>query len=241
MARILQAAWLALAALMVFGCAVAEDKTPDYRYRLTVEVETPEGVKSGSSVIEITQNMGRSAGSGFGKMIMRRTRGEAVAVDLPGGRTLFALLRSENDIEWAEHVMQFLSPDTPGEPWEEMFDNVLLIKGQVELPRNWSMPGPFNNRSAYPMMVTFGDLADPTSIAEVDPDDFAATFGDGVRLKRITVELTEDSVTSRIVNRLKWLPEARGALVHLPMSEYPPVGTPLPLYNTLTKMDFSKR
>lgn len=59
MARILQAAWLALAALMLSGCAVAEDKTPDYRYRLTVEVETPEGVKSGSSVIEITQNMGR--------------------------------------------------------------------------------------------------------------------------------------------------------------------------------------
>lgn len=205
MVHILHAAWLVLAALMLPGCTIAEDKTPDYRYRLTVEVETPEGVRSGSSVIEITQSMGRSAGTGFGKMIMRRTSGEAVAVDLPGGRTLFALLRSENDIEWAEHVMQFLSPVRPGEPWEERFDNVLLIKGEVELPRNWSMPGPFKNRSAYPMLVTFGDSADPTSVMEVDPDDLAATFGEGVKLTRITVRLTDHPVTSGIEKRLVWL------------------------------------
>lgn len=61
MTRIIQAAWLALAALTFPACIAAEDKAPDYRYRLTIEVETPEGVKTGSSVIEVQQSIGRTA------------------------------------------------------------------------------------------------------------------------------------------------------------------------------------
>lgn len=45
-------------------------------------------------------------------------------------------------------------------------------------------------RSAYPMLVNFGDLADPASVEEVDPDNLAANFGEGVALRRITVEMT---------------------------------------------------
>jgi hypothetical protein len=64
------------------------------------------------------------------------------------------------------------------------------------------------------MLVTFGDEADPTSVAEVDPDDLAATFGEGVRLKRITVELTDDPVTSGIEARLAWMNAYRGKWVN---------------------------
>ena len=43
-------------AFVLGGCSLTEsDKTPDYRYRLTVEVDTPEGLKIGSSVIEVEQ------------------------------------------------------------------------------------------------------------------------------------------------------------------------------------------
>lgn len=102
MARILHAAWLALAALMLAACAAAEeDPTPDYRYRLTVEVATPEGLKTGSSVIEVQQGMGRSTMGGYEPLVRYRIRGEATAVDLPGGKTLYALLRSGNDVDWA--------------------------------------------------------------------------------------------------------------------------------------------
>lgn len=237
--RSLCVAWLFVAALFLPGCAAAEDapegRAPDYRYRLTVEVETPEGVKTGSSVIEVQQSIGRTAMDGFGEQVFLRIRGEAVAVDLPDGRTLYALLRSGGDVEWAARVIPFLSPDAED---DNPLDDLLLLEGKKELPRKWSAQGPFNNVSAYPMMVTFGDEADPTSVAEVDPDDLAATFGKGVTLKRITAELTDDPVTSGIEARLGWLPEVRGALVHLPQDEYPPVGTPLPLHNTLTEMNF---
>jgi len=212
MLGMIRAMWLALGALMLASCALAEDKAPDYRYRLTVEVETPEGLKTASSVIEVEQSMARAGGSPLHSQIYRRIKGEAVAVDLPGGKTLFALLRSDNDIEWASKVMQMLAPEVAGEEGDEKFDNVLLIKGKVEVPRTFPAVAWIPERSAYPMMVTFGDLADPTSVAQVDPDDLAATFGEGVKLKRITVELTDDAVTTGIEKRLGWLsdyPEPR--------------------------------
>jgi hypothetical protein len=205
--EVFSAITFALVATMLPACTAAEDKAPDYRYRLTVEVETPEGVKTGSSVIQVEQALGGAASAGglAGGQIYYSVRGEAVAVDLPGGRTLFALLRSENDIEWSARVVQMLAPKIKGEPWEHSFDNVLLVKGSVEVPRMWPANVTLPERSAYPMMVTFGDPADPTSVAEVDPDELEATFGEGVRFKRITVELTDDPVTSGIDKRLGWL------------------------------------
>jgi hypothetical protein len=213
MARILQAVWLALAVLTLSGCAAAEDapedRAPDYRYRLTVEVETPEGLKAGSSVIEVQQSIGRTTMDGFGEQVFLRIRGEAVSVDLSNGRTLYALLRSGGDVEWAARVIPRLSPDAGD---KNSLDDFLLLEGKKELPRKWSAQRPFNNVSAYPMMVTFGDEADPTSVAQADPDNLAATFGEGVKLKRITAELTDDPVTTGIERRLVWLsdyPEPR--------------------------------
>lgn len=63
---------MVLSALLLSGCG---DETPTYRYRMTVDVETPEGPRTGSSVIEVRQSMGRSAGTGFGEIIMRRVHG----------------------------------------------------------------------------------------------------------------------------------------------------------------------
>lgn len=203
--RAIYAMWLALAASLLPGCAFAEDKAPDYRYRLTVEVDTPEGLKTGSSVIEVRQSLVRSGGSPANQAVERRVRGEAVAVDLPGGKTLFALLRSDNNVDWASYVYVYLAPQNKGESFANQLDNVLEVTGEQVLPRMWPPVAWIPERSAYPMMVTFGDLADPTSVAEVDPDNMAATFGEGVRLKRVTVELTDDPVTTGIEERLGWM------------------------------------
>ena len=230
---------LGAAGMVLSACALAEDATPDYRYRLTVEVETPEGLRSGSSVIEVRQNMGRTAMSGFGKRIDRRARGEAVAVDLPGGRTLYALLRSRNDTDWASSVVQDLAPRIEGEKWEETFDNVLLLEGKVTLPREWvHWHSAMSDRNAYPMLVTFADPADPASVALVDPDDLAATFGEGTRLKRLTVQLTNDPVTTGIEQRLEWLDRVKGSIAPVAHEDRPPIGTPLPLGATLSKISF---
>ncbi len=198
-----------LAALLLAGCGevLAEDKAPDYRYRLTVEVDTPKGLRTGSSVIEVEQSLGGAgtAGGLAGKQIYFRTRGEAVAVDLPDGKVLFALLRSENDIDWANRVMLLISSGGNNAPFDQAFKRIVKLKGEKVVPRMWRAVGHLPRRSAYPMLVTFGDLSDPTSVALVEPDNLSASFGEGVSLKRITVQLTDDPVTTGIEQRLGWL------------------------------------
>lgn len=200
---------LAAMALLLTACGLGSDPTSDYRYLLTVEVDTPEGLKTGSSVIEVRQSMGRSADTGFGEIIMRRVYGEAVSVDLPGRRKLFALLRSEDQADWAGSVMQYVAPKVESESLNEKFDNMRMIEGERELPRHWHPSAGGLRLSAYPMLVTFGDLFDPTSVAELDSDDLADTFGEGVSLKRITVQMTDDPVTTGIVKQLEWLDNHR--------------------------------
>lgn len=193
-----------LAGVLLAAC---DDAAPDYCYRLTVEVATPQGLRTGSSVIEVEQTLGRPGMNPAGQAVERRIRGEAVAVDLPGGRTLFALLRSDNNIDWAGYVMPLLAPDQPGDSFAERLDDMLALagKGPIALPRTFPPVAHLPERSAYPMLVTFRDTGDPTSVQLVDPDDLAATFGPGTRLRRITVEMTHDAVTTGIEERLGWL------------------------------------
>ena len=199
--RTLRTVWLVLAAILLPACGFADDMAPDYRYRMTVEVETPEGVRTGSSVIAVTQSEGPAGGDPARSQTYRKIRGEAVAVGLPGGKTLFALLRSESDIEWAETVVLMAAPPSSHEPGGPSFE------GAVEVRRTFPGNVRLKERSGYPMLVTFADVSDPTSVELVDPDDLAASFGEGVKLKRITVELTDDPVTTGIEEQLAWLGE----------------------------------
>ena len=59
-------------------------------------------------------------------------------------------------------------------------------------------------------MVTFADIAAPTSVARMDPNDLAASFGEGVRLKALTLEITREGVTESVVDALlPWLSDPR--------------------------------
>src|SRR6202165_2976737 len=80
--------WLGRLALL--GALVSADRIrinrPGHKYRLTVEVETPEGVKSASGVMAVHPDRSYSRGG------HTATRGDAVFVDLGGGKNLVALL-----------------------------------------------------------------------------------------------------------------------------------------------------
>ncbi len=195
MSRIL--AFLALPFVLVLtGCGVKQET---FRYRLTVEVETPDGLRSGSSVIEVvvreTGDDGLTLPEARG--IRARLRGEVVAVELPDSRVLFALLRSQNNVDAAKW-WPYAAVDT--RQFEGEYSGIRRTRLMKEQQAGGDLP--FDNR---PMLVTFADLDDPTSVARVDPDDLAASFGEGVTLRRITVQLTDDPVTSGIEERLGWL------------------------------------
>ena len=86
---------LLVAPLFLSGCA--ELFPSKYRFRMTVEVETPEGLRRGSSVYQIWANDTTSILPDEAKRDWG-SKGEAVAVDLPGGKTLFALMKTANSM-----------------------------------------------------------------------------------------------------------------------------------------------
>ena len=73
------------ACLLLAGCG----RSDAYRYKLTLSVDTPDGVKTGFSVVE----MYAWDVWVFGRGTMSTARGEAVYVDLgPGRRPLIAVM-----------------------------------------------------------------------------------------------------------------------------------------------------
>lgn len=205
MRRLIVTLVAAFAALAVSACSGASDP-PTYRYRLTVEVETPEGLRTGSSVIEVQTFIASSRAITSPGAVRMRARGEAVAVDMPDGRTLFALLRSENEVDWAGGIMFLLAPQYRGDNAALRTVRAIQRNRSVrELPFSKVVGGGSLRRDGWPMLVTFDDIDDPTSVAMVDPLDLAATFGEGVELKRITVQITDDPVTIGIEERLEWV------------------------------------
>jgi hypothetical protein len=196
--------------LALSGCDAGP--TIEFNYKLTVEVDTPEGVRSGHSVIKY---WGKQRSSNpldpYKGGVGAHARGEAVAVDLPGGRTLFALLQTETDVDAATAYpgIAFAAEIKDEADNTKRLQLLKGLKGQTRpLPRTeMALPNGGTEVSAYPMLVTFKDIKDPKSVERVNSDDLAASFGVGYRLKSITITITDEPITTGIEKRLGWLPK----------------------------------
>jgi hypothetical protein len=241
---------LGLATLLTACAAPEPDPFPPFRYRMTVEVETPEGLRSGSAVREVDYEPAGYAGGNF-NVFRLKLRGEAVAVDLPDGRVVYALLRSPRFSDFSAHIaIDTLLPGAPGEQmspgrsgfnpsspeFETAFAGLLANREIRALPsepaRRWS-GGP---EETWPLLVTFRDETDPASVVRVYPDNVAATLGRGVTIKRITLAITDDPVTEGIEKRLGWLAQVYDGM--LPKG-FQPEGVPVGDYRgTFTTENF---
>lgn len=164
---------------------------------MTVEVETPQGLRTGSSVIEVTKREGPAFPGPEAGRLNTDIRGEAVAVDLPGGQTLFALLgtpdRPQAAADFAPSAFAAKQPDLRQFEWREQIRALKRMKGAAELPP-----------AAYPMLVRFRSISDPRTVEQVNPQGLAAAFGMDMRLRKITVEVTDERITKGIANRFPW-------------------------------------
>jgi hypothetical protein len=173
-----------------------------YNYKTVVEVETPQGVRVGATVREL-----RYIDSSMEPRPHWTGRGEAVAVHLPGGRTLFALLagaRGEVDYSTRDTDALFMATGGP--------DRGRAIELWPTAPQGLEEIS-VTLRDPLPMLVTFADIDDPKTIEKVEPGNLAAHFGAGVMLKRICIETGDDPVTTGIESNLKWLATHRGSMV----------------------------
>lgn len=172
--------------------------TYSWNQKMTVEVQTPDGVVSGSSVTSIEWSRNFFSGGWGGAAWHTKVQGESIVVNLRDDRYLFALLSNLNDYEYTSDLASQTLYDT--KEWirgKEAFRRVQKLKTSLIVPQK-----------LYPFLVTFTDNNDPSTVKMVDPHDLAASFGDGYSLKSITLEITDDPVTwGRAEKMLGWLDE----------------------------------
>ncbi|MGO9391263.1 hypothetical protein [Rhodoblastus sp.] len=187
-------------------------QSASYRYKLTLSLDTPDGVKTGYNVVELNY---------FEVGIPMRgephtTRGQGIYIDLgPGRRPLIALLehiRRANEgcknfvcnfAPWNEDEPTFMIGRACG--LHDDFMNKLHRVGlSAWLDLHCRQPITISTKD-LPELVTFAGINDPKSVASVDPDNLAATLGPGVTWRSITIQTTDEPLTKGIDEHLPWV------------------------------------
>lgn len=174
--------------LVLASCQIAYP-THTFRYRLTVEVDTPQGLKTGSSVIEVKWKRKTPLGDTFsgGLPWSEKVRGVAPIVDLGPYGTLIAGL-------WKRGSWWAAAAPTLAYPGNEPGDFTGQEK-QAEL-----------SGRRLPQFVWYpANEFGPYAAKGVPPDKFSKTIGGGVHLRRVAIEPTRDPVVERLDPKPEWL------------------------------------
>lgn len=164
-----------------------------YRFRMTVEVDTPQGLRSGSSVMEVSSTLQWQMTSESSALVTGLT-GEAVIIDVMPGQTLFALIGDVASGDGLAGVVTLLfEPNYTGP--ESFVASVGKLGRADQRGRTVDLPP-----EKYPTLVRFRDAADPKTIEPVLPEEFAKTFGPRVSLRRISATITDSPIT-RVIGR----------------------------------------
>jgi len=202
---------LALLAVLVIGDRIRINR-PGHKYRLSVEVATPAGTKAASGVLAVTPDRGYS---NRGKT---SASGDAVFVDLGGGKNLVALLAHLDrtlDLDGINYVALRAYGEAGGQ--RVSFNQMSRMTGTVPV-----------TGALIPLLATFADPADPATMRIIAPDNLEAALGPGFRLQRITAEVVPNGfwpvdfggplgepVSRGITARLPWLEREAAAAAAL--------------------------
>jgi hypothetical protein len=206
------------AGVVAFAMGDKEPITYTWHYKITVTVDTPEGEKSGSAVREVrTEFHPMPEREDYPYRIKTKVSGEAVPVDLGKRGMVFAL------IDWNSYLELYNAFPYGGQmygkskfPRDEYYKKILKPGMKAEL------------KTDIPRMVMFKDIKDPKTVQlvywqqmgtyvgkiEKVTDNFESIFGKGVKLKDITIEMTDEPVTWQIEKVLGWLDGLHGHYLH---------------------------
>jgi hypothetical protein len=204
---LLAPAALAFAVAVLLGWGWLYLARPEHKYRLTIEVQTPGGVRSASGVMAV--HMGKDAGILPEAGGRSATKGDAIFVDLGDGKNLIAALaHGKNGLDY--DGMNFLAENAFAAAGQKVpFKDVKQLRGKVEVYGN-----------LIPTLLTFANVADPNTARVLDPANIEVAFGAGYRLNRVILEMVPvglwpfdfggplgEPVTRGIEKRLPWIAE----------------------------------
>jgi hypothetical protein len=199
-----------IAVMLAYGFYKIKYPTYTYRYRMTVEIDTGGQTRSASSVIEVTATRVPQILTEVGPY-ERSVEGQAIFIDLPGGKNIVALLASGavGGRGFPADIIPrvFKGPNARAPNVEDLPD----LRGRREL-----------TKEQMPTLVTVSDPNDARTAQIVDADNLGSTLG--IHLRSISVEITNDAVTPIDIERhLPFLVKERDQRIEY---RYPGVFTP---------------
>jgi hypothetical protein len=181
------------------------------RYRLTINVDTPFGLKSGDSVMELVKNQKRlfpmPGGHGADWGGHYKVVGELPFVDLGTSGVLFS----------TRHTLK---------PYESYDGTTLVLYGLGVLEARDALPIDSDKQvldlfkevrltknvkpEYYPMFAQFVDMADSQSIQEIKTDALSKTLGPGFAIRNISIEVVDpdEPLTTKLADRFPALAKA---------------------------------
>jgi hypothetical protein len=190
---------IGLLAALVIGDQIRINR-PGHKYRLAVEVETPEGVKSAAGVLSVHPDRG------YSRHGSTQTRGDAVWVDLGGAKNLVALLAHIDDKGLELDGMNFVALRA---------FNAAGRKTTFNAMNQMTGTAPVTG-ALIPVLAAFSDVNDPATMRVVRPDDLAATYGKGFGLRGVTVEAVSNGFWPLDLGGVLGEPVTRGIEAKLP-------------------------
>jgi hypothetical protein len=202
----------------VYGCVSLVFPKYHVRFRLIVEVKDGDQIRTGSSVIEVEypispDSLSSISGSGYS---FRRVAGYAATVDLGAKGSLFltftnAQRTSQQAIELNKRILclldvvaclPFYAYAKPG----SLPVGLLPSEQKAALDQLLGQSGPRDVPFiALPQLVTFLDINDKRTERIVSPSDLSASFGAGIELSRVVLELTDGAITPEPKTWPQWL------------------------------------
>jgi hypothetical protein len=204
--------WVMVPVALIYGFFQYNYPTCTFRYKLTAEVMTPDGLKTGSSVIEVSYKDFYSL-SGVPNLMLS-ARGKAVFVSL-GEKRMFVVtlngtkrgdqqFRSYDDSP--EHMtggldLYALPLKGFGIQWLRFDERFLTKQIEVIARLNKIFDVPLQN---LPLLVVFSDQADPDSVVEVEPENLEVALGPGFKLQRVWLALTDEQPSGPEMYEFPW-------------------------------------
>lgn len=235
--QFLTASGLGLGLAPLSGCSFIPHHFGTYRFRLTIEVDTPEGVKSGSSVMEVSYGV-TGENIGVGPRSYSNLTGEAVFVDLGGGKNIVAIHTMGATGSGGKYVASVPYVATLGEEGFQELEKGRRLEGGGDLAPPWvptlvTFFNPVDEKTAkvvyateierMPAFDSKGQVVrERLGKPIVSVDEIEATFGPGYRFRRARVDIVRrglwplnamgilgEPLTVGIEKRLPWIGEYR--------------------------------
>lgn len=205
MKPLLVPATIALTFAVLLGWGLIYLGRPEHKYRLTIEVQTPGGVRSASGVMAVY--MGKDSGILPGAGGGSNTKGDAIFVDLGDGRNLIATLTHGKNGLYFDGMNNLAMNAFAAAGQKVPFKEVSRLTGRVQVYGD-----------LIPVLVTFSNVTDPNTVRVLDPANIEAVFSDGFHLNRVVLDIVPvglwpldfggplgEPVTRGVEKRLPWI------------------------------------